>query len=59
MIFIECTGLDWKTNTQGKLTSKYHVKYAYSKDGKIAVDFKSETNIAKSFVICIKLGFHM
>lgn len=54
------SGLDWKTNTQGKLTSKYHVKYAYSKDGinwvregKIAVDFKSEseTNIAKSFVI--------
>ena len=54
------SGLDWKTNTQGKLTSKYHVKYAHSSDGinwiregNVAVDFKSEseTNIAKSFVL--------
>lgn len=54
------SGLDWEKNTLGKLSSKYHVKYAYSLDGinwtregQIAVDFKSEseTNIAKSYVI--------
>jgi len=53
------SGLDWKVNTQNKLTSKYHVKYAYSKDGinwnrngQISVDFEnsSETNIAKAYV---------
>ena len=52
------SGLSWKINTQNKLTSKYHVKYAYSKDGinwlrdgKISIDFKNniETNISKVY----------
>ncbi|MCJ8346304.1 hypothetical protein MJH12_12235, partial [bacterium] len=54
------SGLDWKPNSKGILTSKYLIKYAEShngidwkRDGHIAIGFKeeSETNLAKSFIL--------
>ena len=54
------SGIRWELSLEGKLHSRYHIKYAESQDGicwnregKVAIDFSSEreTNIARPWVI--------
>ncbi|MCO4783737.1 MAG: hypothetical protein KC646_15525 [Candidatus Cloacimonetes bacterium] len=62
------SGLDWDTNYEGKLSSKYHIKYAESldgvtweRDGHVCIELhdSSEANIARPFVILEKGVYKM